>query len=237
MRDQPGAEADDRPGEKRAPSQPAGGSAWDRWRTARIDPGRRGVAVLAVVGLLAALLAAGVLLRSRPQPVAAPAVLSAGVPVSASSSATATPATPATSPPSGDVVVDVAGKVPRPGLVRLPSGSRVDDAVRAAGGALPGSDLSGLNLARRLVDGEQVAVGLPQPAAAPGGAAAGGGLVNLNSATVEQLDGLPGIGPVLANKIVAWRTENGRFGSINQLREVSGIGESTFARLKGQVTV
>ena len=137
------------------------------------------------------------------------------------------------------MVVAVAGKVARPGLVRLPAGSRVDDAVRAAGGVVPGTDPGLLNLARKLVDGEQVLVGVdPPPGAAPAaGPAATGGPVDLNTATVADLDALPGIGPVLAQRIVDWRTEHGRFASVEQLREVTGIGESKYADLAAEVAV
>lgn len=187
------------------------------------DPGRRGAAALLVLGLVAALVAGGVLLRGRAteQPLAVPAV--AGTP-----SAVTGP----------QIVVDVEGKVRRPGLVRLPEGARVDDALRAAGGALPGASTASLNLAQKLGDGQQVLVGLDPPAAGPGTRGAGaGGLLDLNAATAEQLDGLPGIGPVLAQRIVDWRTEHGRFASVDQLREVSGIGESKYASLKAKVRV
>ncbi len=212
------------------PGPPALSSALDRWRQGRIDPGRRGVAALALVALLAALLAGGVVLRGRPHEVAPPPVVAAGVPVPGSSAA-------ASASPAAEVVVSVGGKVARPGLVRLPAGSRVDDAVRAGGGALPGADLSALNLARKLVDGEQVLVGVPQPAGTAPGAPTADGLLDLNTATLEQFDALPGIGPVLAAKILNWRTEHDRFGSVDQLREVSGIGESKYSELKGKVRV
>ena len=189
----------------------------------RIDPGRRGILALAAVAVAAALVAGVVLLRARPHEVVVPAVVAPGTPVGASPSAT------------GELVVAVAGKVRRPGLVRLPPGSRVDDAVRAAGGLLPGASYGLLNLARHLVDGEQVLVGVAGAAAGPAGPA--GGLLDLNTATAQDLDALPGIGPVLADRIVSWRTEHGRFGSVDQLREVGGIGESKYAQLKGKVTV
>lgn len=196
-----------------------------RWR---LDPGRRGAAALVAVALLAAAVAGVVAFRGRPQEVAVPVVEAAGAPLpGASAEAT-----------SGEVVVAVAGKVRTPGLVRLPAGSRVDDAVRAAGGPVPGADLGLLNLARRLVDGEQVLVGVEPPAGAPAaGGAAAGGLLNLNAASASDLDGLPGIGPVLAQRIVDWRTENGRFASVDQLREVTGIGEAKFQDLQAKVTV
>jgi competence protein ComEA len=149
--------------------------------------------------------------------------------------------------PQGEVVVAVAGKVRVPGLVRLPAGSRVDDAVRAAGGPVDPAAIGLLNLARVLVDGEQVLVGVePPPGSVPAGGAggapagagsAGGGLLDLNSATAAELDGLPGIGPVLAQRIVDWRTENGRFASVDQLREVTGIGEAKYQDLVAKVVV
>lgn len=191
----------------------------------RVDPGRSGVLALVAVAVVAALVAGGVLLRGRPQEVSAPTVLASGGPLPGASAAA-----------DGQVVVAVAGKVRKPGIVRLPAGSRVDDAVRAAGGLAPGASPGLLNLARRLVDGEQVLVGVE---AAPGGpgAPAAGGLLDLNTATAEQLDDLPGVGPVLAERIVDWRTEHGRFASVDQLREVSGIGESKYASMKSKVRV
>jgi competence protein ComEA len=146
------------------------------------------------------------------------------------------------------VVVDVAGKVRHPGVYRLPVGSRVDDAVRAAGGALHGVRLDSLNLAARLVDGQQVAVGVPPAGGAAGGAGGAGqsgaappggatGDVNLNTATSEQLQSLPGVGPVLAQHILDWRGQHGRFTSVDQLQDVSGIGPAKFAAIKDLVTL
>lgn len=224
----------------------------------RVDPRRRGaLAVLVAVALTATIVGWRVLV-DRPRTEAVPAVSvvtprsppragAARVPGSAGSagSAVATAIRPSVSPPaaSGVVVVDVVGRVRRPGLVRLPAGSRVADAVDGAGGALPGTDLSSLNLARVLVDGEQIGVGRAIVAgsapSASGAAPVGrtGAPVNLNSATVEQLDALPGVGPVLAQRIVQWRALHGRFQSVDQLNDVSGIGAATFADLKLLVTV
>ncbi len=148
----------------------------------------------------------------------------------------------ATAPaPTGEqLVVDVAGKVRRPGVLTLPAGSRVHDAIERAGGARRGVDLSSLNLARLLVDGEQVLVGVTPPAgsaaAAVGGAPAGA-LLNLNTATAEQLEELPGVGPVTAESILAWRTDNGAFSSVDELLEVDGIGEKTLADIAPHVTL
>lgn len=145
------------------------------------------------------------------------------------------------------VVVDVAGQVRRPGIVTLPAGSRVHEAIRRAGGLRPGVDTSSLNLARVLVDGEQVLVGV-EAAAVPGGAGSGGAgggpgagpagaPVSLNTATMEQLDALPGVGPVTAQHILDWRTQHGGFSSVDELLDVPGIGDKTLADLRDLVTV
>jgi competence protein ComEA len=159
--------------------------------------------------------------------------------------AAATASAAATSTSAETLVVHVAGAVRRPGLVRLPAGARVADAVAAAGGAARNAELASVNLARPVVDGEQLVVlarGQGPAVAAPppsGGSAAGpsGAPIDLNSATLEQLDTLPGVGPVLAQRILDWRAEHGRFGSTDELREVSGIGEATFADIKPLVRV
>jgi competence protein ComEA len=145
--------------------------------------------------------------------------------------------------PGGQVVVHVVGRVRHPGLVTLAAGSRVADAITASGGALPGADLSAVNLARLLVDGEQIHVPKPGEAVpqAPGGAAgpsgSAGGLVNLNTADLATLDTLPGVGPVLAQRILDWRAEHGRFSRVDELGEVSGIGDKLLAQLTPKVTV
>ncbi|HET6627040.1 MAG TPA: helix-hairpin-helix domain-containing protein [Nocardioidaceae bacterium] len=144
------------------------------------------------------------------------------------------------------VVVDVAGKVRRPGIATLPVGARVVDALEAAGGARRGVDVTVLNLARVLVDGEQIVVGVPPPAgvaapaaSAPGAAGEGspGPLVNLNTATQTELETLPGVGPVTATAILQWRTDNGAFSSVDELLEVSGIGDATLSELAPFVTL
>ncbi|MGW4034811.1 helix-hairpin-helix domain-containing protein [Streptomyces sp. NPDC004778] len=148
---------------------------------------------------------------------------------------------------SGQIVVDVSGKVHRPGVRRLPAGSRVEDALDAAGGVRAGADVTGLNRARVLVDGEQVAVGLP-PGLPVTGATGGGGTgsgtaggpggagpavpLSLNTATAEHLETLPGVGPVLAQHMIDYRTENNGFRSVDELRQVNGIGDRRFADLQ-----
>lgn len=136
-------------------------------------------------------------------------------------------------------MVEVVGKVRRPQVVTLPDGSRVLDAVRAAGGAKPGVDTTDQNLARLLVDGEQIRIGLdaaagPAPTSSPGSA---GGQIDINTATAAQLEEIPGVGPVLAQRIIMYRDQNGGFASVEQLTEVSGIGEATFAQMQAMVTV
>ncbi|MFI9018187.1 helix-hairpin-helix domain-containing protein [Streptomyces griseus] len=144
---------------------------------------------------------------------------------------------------SGQIVVDVSGKVRRPGVRRLPAGSRVADALDAAGGVRAGTDVTGLNRARVLMDGEQVVVGLPLgppvSTTAGGGSAGPGGPggpgpsapLSLNTATAEQLETLPGVGPVLAQHMIDYRTENNGFRSVDELREVNGIGDRRFAEI------
>lgn len=195
---------------------------------------------MVAVGLALLLVAAATawwVFLGRPRASAVPVITSARGSVASTSAAAARPGSVPAS-----VVVDVVGKVKRPGVYRLHPGARVEDAVQAAGGTTAGADLSSTNLARKLVDGEQIAVGLA-PAQAPGttGSSAGvtgsGGLIDLNTATAEQLDALPGVGPVLAQHILDWRSAHGRFDSADQLREVSGIGPSKFADLRPLVTV
>ncbi|WP_412180290.1 helix-hairpin-helix domain-containing protein [Streptomyces yangpuensis] len=198
------------------------------WLQARCAVEPRTVAAVGVVLVVAVGLAGQQYWSARPQEVTAPAVLPAGATASA-----ATPAAAGGGAGPERIVVDVGGKVRDPGVRRLPAGSRVEDALAAAGGVRPGTDTTGLNRARVLVDGEQVLVGVtaqPQPGAGAGGTAAGP--LSLGSATVEQLDGLPGVGPVLAQHIVDFRTARGGFRSVEDLRQVNGIGERRFADLR-----
>ncbi len=137
------------------------------------------------------------------------------------------------------MVVAVSGRVRFPGLVRLPVGARVADALQAAGGVLPGTDVTMMNVARLLADGELIVVGVAVPTPMPSGpvGSASPGRVNLNTATVEQLQSLPGVGPVLAQRIVDFRQAHGGFRSVADLRQVTGIGDAKFGELKDRVTV
>lgn len=155
----------------------------------------------------------------------------------------------ASAPPSAaaSVTVDVSGKVRHPGVRVLAAGSRVVDAIAAAGGPRRGVSLSALNQAQLLVDGEQIIVGGPAPAAGVPAAASltgtvagspgAGALVNLNTATAEELDTLPGVGPATAQAILSYRQEHGSFSSVNQLLDIQGIGEKTLAQIAPHATV
>jgi competence protein ComEA len=227
----------------------------------RADPGRAGAIALAVVAALAVLVTVFTLVRDKPAP-----VMSAKLPP-VEKAATASPrssASPAAGPASPQqVVVSVVGLVHTPGLVTLAPGARIADALQAAGGPVNGADTIGLNMARPVGDGEQIVVGLApvsgQPTALGSSVASGsvpaskppgptgpgsgsvkpkpGEAVNLNTATVEQLDALPGVGPVTAAAIVAWRQANGKFTSVDQLADVDGIGPARLDKLRPLVRV
>lgn len=170
----------------------------------------------------------------------------AGALVPAASAVRATPTAlvtpPPTTTPGGVVVVDVAGKVRHPGIATLPAGSRVVDALKAAGGLRRGVDEASINQARVLIDGEQIVVGgEPASGAAAAAVAPGstddGGLINLNTADQAMLEELPGVGPVTAQAILAWREENGGFRAVDELLEVTGIGDATLSELAPHVTL
>jgi competence protein ComEA len=192
----------------------------------------REAAALAVLGVLV-LIGAG-LAYMRARPAAAVAAPSGGVSSSAS---------PAASAAANTIVVDVAGAVRKPGVYDFAQGARVIDAIRTAGGFLPDAEPQAINLARPLVDGEQVVVPKKGDAAAAGGGGGAasaqqpGGKVNINSASVSDFENLPGIGPVLAQKIVDYRDQHGPFRSIQDLMKVSGIGQKKFDSLQAYVTV
>lgn len=216
-------------------------------------PTRRAAAGMGVFLLLAVLVTLLIVWRAQPSAEAAPRVQRD--PPVAQASVASVGSSPGASPAAtvpAEVVVHVVGAVRRPGLVHLPAGSRVADAVDAAGGATSKAQLASVNLARVLVDGEQLIVQrrggsmlLGAPAAATAAGASGGAAtsasptapVDVNTATLEQLDGLPGIGPVLAQRILDWRAANGRFSTVDELGEVSGIGEATLSDLRPLVRV
>lgn len=184
-----------------------------------------------VVGLLVGVLAAVALAaRSAPTPAVVSAIESSGRPVTLSQPADS-PSSAISQSESTEILIDVVGKVRSPGLKRLPAGARVADAIAAAGGA---RGVPEVNLARRLADGEQLVVGEPDPVSlgpAPGNDAGTKSKISINSATATQLEELPRIGPVTAAKIIEFRNKSGGFRSVEQLRDVAGIGEVTFAGL------
>ncbi|MDP3893521.1 ComEA family DNA-binding protein [Nocardioides sp.] len=211
----------------------------------RVGLGPGQVAVLAVIVALGLAATAWWVVRGDAETVAPPApALAAGSDLLALPVSEAPAETPGAAAGSETTVtVDVAGKVRRPGIAVLDAGARVVDALEAAGGARPGVDLSTLNLARVLVDGEQILVGRPAAPvpALPGGAATSsavpGALVDLNRASQAELETLPEVGPVTAAAILAWRDEHGGFSAIAELLEVDGIGDVTLAQIAPHVTV
>jgi competence protein ComEA len=233
-------ETPDRPG--RSPAYAVRPTEWgtpferlvDRVRDLRGDP-RVGIAALLVVALVVGFVwyrlgssDAGESSRTTRQP------------------ASATTATSGTAPDAkngGKVTVHVAGAVTKPGVYELDSDARVIDAVESAGGGVPDADLNRLNLAAKVADGQRVLVQRVGEAAAapgaPGGSASADAtaLINLNSATPAELEMLPGIGPTLAEAIIAERERRGGFRSVNELRDVRGIGEKRYADLKDKVTI
>jgi competence protein ComEA len=235
----------------------AGGRGWVA--RLRADPGRTGAIALAVIAALAVLITIFTLVRDRPAP-----ITSAKLPPVERLSSTS-PRSSASPGPSADrpVVVSIVGLVHKPGLVTLAPGARIADALQAAGGPTDGADTIGLNMARPLGDGEQIVVGLAPPSGKPTvlGSSVGTGsppgpappnapttsgkpktapkpeVLDLNSATVEELDALPGVGPVTAAAIVAWRQANGRFTSVDQLADVDGIGPARLDKLRSLLRV
>ena len=188
--------------------------------------------LIGLVALLAVTLGGAGLwyVRSLPRPVQVAAAPSGG-----------TASAPASVSPSPEVVVlvDVAGWVRRPGVYEFTEGARVIDAIDAAGGARSGALLEALNLAAPLTDGTQILVPREgQEGVAPvTGVAVAGGLVNVNSATASELEELPGIGEVIAQRIIDYRTENGPFGTVDELLDVSGIGDAILESIRELVTV
>lgn len=225
----------------------------ERIAAARWATGHRGSVALAGVAVLAVVIALGVVWRDRPVPEPVPPLPSVD---SVVATAPAPPPVPEAENVPDDLVVSVVGLVHRPGLVMIAPGARVADALDAAGGVAPGADLVGLNLARRIADGDQIVVGLSPPQPIPHGSGVSGaapqggdgpdgdagrvpgqGKIDLNAADEAALDSLPGVGPVTAASIVAFRQANGPFADVEQLGEVDGIGPARLARLRELVTV
>lgn len=229
--------------------EPAGAGSWvDEARAALMNGWRerlrsamsftpRELVAIAVVALVIVLGAGIAFVRALPRGGAAAAPL----PVALESSPS----------PSPELVVYVTGAVAHPGVYDFAAGSRIVDAIRVAGGLTPGADASTLNLAEPLTDGERVYVPrrgeTPPPVQSGGGGPAGGGSgsggsggaakVNVNTATIAELDSLPGVGPVLAQRIVDYRTQHGPFRDVRDLMKVEGIGQKKFDSLKDFVTV
>ena len=229
----------------------------------RADPGRAGAIALAVVAALAVLITVFTLVRDQPAPVMSAKLPPVERAASASPRSSTAPGVGQPASPDRPVVVSVVGLVHTPGLVTLTPGARIADAVQAAGGVADGADTIGLNMARPVGDGEQIVVGLapipgqpkvlgssvnsgsapasgspPDSGPVPGSTKPKGGeVVDLNTATVEQLDALPGVGPVTAAAIVAWRQDHGRFTSIDQLADVDGIGPARLDKLRPLVRI
>jgi len=238
------------PGDDRDTSEPGPAESGGPARRGLTAPGQTWAAIrgftanhakiVAAVALAAVIVTTWMVLHARALPVETPGLT-----------------TPSLSPPSAEPTVPppawlihVIGAVNRPGVVSVPAGARVIDALEAAGGLAPNADPAELNLAAELTDGAQIIIGtVDQPrgevrtgTGPPGsggdtGAATTSGLVNLNTATAAELDTLPGIGPVTAAAILAWRDRNGRFTAVTQLQEVDGIGPKTFAQIEPYVTV
>jgi len=216
------------------PSDPPVPAAPERAVASWLEAGRRiftraHLVPVAIIVLTGCLWAGYSLVQARTTPVAmaVPSVI-------------ATPSPSPTVTPS--VVVHVIGEVRRPGVVSLPQGARVVDAIEAAGGLTDAADPAELNLAAVVADGAQVAIGSrrrPQGELRVGAAQSGAGdaTINLNTATAEQLDTLPGVGPVTAQKIIAWRDQHQRFTRVEELQEVDGIGPKSYADLAPHVRV
>lgn len=211
-----------------------GGRAGEVGRKA-LEFTREHLAAVVVVLLVGCAWTAYSLVQARSTPVA----------VAAAPSVAVSPTPAPTSTPTPKVLVHVLGAVRSPGVVRLPDGSRVEDAIAAAGGLTRSADPGELNLAAVVADGSQILVGTRakpggevRGASVQGGAgasSASGAKVSLNTATLEQLDTLPGVGPVTAQKILDWRAKHGRFSSVTELQEVDGIGPKTYADIAPNV--
>jgi competence protein ComEA len=229
-----------------------GESVWERWRGLE----RRQALGLAAVAVLVVAAGAWWYVRSLPSRVRVEATFNSGTGGGAGYAAPGGPAgaasplpSPAGPTPGGVIVVDVAGWVTHPGVYQFHQGDRVIDAIRRAGGARSGADLTSINLAALLNDALQIVVGRAGAGGGPvssvgggptgpgAGAVTGSGLININTATLDQLESLPGIGPALGQRIIDYRQAHGPFHSVDDLLNVSGIGDQRLADIRAQVTV
>lgn len=191
-----------------------------------ITPPPQAINPILKIVIVAVIVTAGLVWLNRPAPVSLPEVASPGIPITSSTSSQGS------SQGLDQIVIDVKGDVAAPGLVTLPAGARVADAIAAAGGVIPGADVTSLNLAERLSDGQMIFIGNAQSMEFSSDPR-----VNINLATEADLDSLPGVGPVMAGRIIAWRESNQKFQSIEELQEVPGIGPKVFANLKPLVRI
>ena len=235
-------------------SDSAEGSLWQRWGATSLKPVVVAVALTAcvmwVLTHMSTMTAPAVISMATGSSIAVTSsdVGESGFPNPSNSTTVSEP------PVAQTFVVQILGEVHEPGLVTVPVGARVSDAIAAAGGLLSRTSSGGLNLARRVVDGEQIVVSRAVPTITPASGSTSSGLsssgltasgmapggtasIDLNAADVAALDSLPGVGPVMAARIIAWRDQHRRFTTVNQLREISGIGPRTFERLRPFVHV
>jgi competence protein ComEA len=194
------------------------------------EPPREAINPLAKIIAIAVCVVALLVWLNRPTTLTKSALNTPGIPIA--QPANNSDQTPPDQNSFDQIVIDVKGDVISPGLVTLSSGSRVADAIAAAGGLIVGADISTINLAERLSDGQMIYVGKAQSSGLGADSR-----VNLNLATIAQLDTLPGVGPVMAGRIIAWRDRNQRFHSVEQLQEVPGIGAKVFANLKPLIKI
>jgi competence protein ComEA len=216
----------------------------------------RTLAALCVVLVIALGFAVHHYLSGRPQSVTAERTAPAARAASLEPAPAPSAGAPPHPPPAGTVgsgaiggqrlVIDIAGEVAEPGVRTMPPGSRVTDAIEAAGGVAPGTETEGINRARLLIDGEHLLIGGEQPGPPPGPGAAPGrgtgavladGRVGINAATVQELEQLPGVGPVLAGNIASYRDQQGGFTAVEQLLSVPGIGPARLSQLRDRVVL
>lgn len=191
-----------------------------------VAPPTQAIRPIFKIALTAVLVTAALAWFNRPAPLQVPEVTNPGIPIITSNEV------PISGQGIDQIVVDVKGDVVSPGLVTLPAGSRVADAIAAAGGVVSSANVTAINLAERLSDGQMIFIGNTTSMELSSDPR-----INLNLATESELDSLPGVGPVMAGRIIAWRETNQRFHSIEELQEVPGIGPKVFANLKSLIRI